>query len=174
MDRHKLLNRLVWFMVVVLLITSAITIYLLIDQRNAFGKIVDSSVQYHIDNLDLKDGYTPVKGVDYVDGKDATSKQVSESVRQWFQANPVNDGVDGRDGIDGIDGNNGKDAPIITNEQIDASVKRYLEENPPQIGLTPIIRCNDAKNRWEVKYNQEDSWQLLGGTRIVCTVETPE
>lgn len=165
MDKRKFLNRLVWFMVIVLLATSFITIYLLIDQRNAFGKIVDSSVKHHMEQLDIKDGYTPVKGVDYVDGKDATNEQISKSVEQWFQKNPIKDGANGTNGEDG------KDAPTVTNEQVDSSVKKYMKEHPPQTSLTPIIRCNEDMNRWEVKYNQEDIWQLLGGTRIVCTVE---
>lgn len=168
MNKRKLLNVLAWFMVITLLITSFVTIYLLIDQRNAFGKIVDSSVQYHISQLDLKDGYTPIKGVDYFDGKDATDEQIGEAVQKWFQANPIKNGVDGSNGVDG---RNGADAAPVTTEQIDASVKKYMEETPTLNGLTPILRCNEEKNRWELRYSQDDTWQLLNGTKVPCTVK---
>lgn len=166
MDRHKLLNRLVWFMVILLLTTSGITIYLLLEQKAALGKTIENAVQQQLNSSMPKDGYTPIKGKDYFDGVSVTPSQIQKSVDKWLADNPPKDGKNGADGSDG------DDAQPITDEQIDRSVEKYMKKNPPHGGLTPIIRCNEEKNRWEVKYSQEDTWQLLGGTRIVCTIES--
>lgn len=165
MEKHKWLNRLVWAMVVILLATSGITIYLLLEQKAALGKTIESAVQQHLNNAMPKDGYTPIKGKDYFDGVSVTPSQIQQSVDRWLADNPPKDGKDGSNGSDG------KDGKSVTDEQIESSVEKYMKDNPPQLSLTPIIRCNEEKNRWEVKYGQEDTWQLLGGTRIVCTVE---
>jgi len=55
------------------------------------------------EKMDIKDGVTPVKGVDYSDGKDGQDGQDGRTGKDG------NDGKDGRDGQDGLDGNDGKD-----------------------------------------------------------------
>ena len=44
-----------------------------------------------------KDGYTPIKGVDYFDGapgENATPEQIAEAVKDYFEENPVSGGED--------------------------------------------------------------------------------
>lgn len=66
-----------------------------------------------VDGKDGKDGYTPIKGVDYFDGKD---------------------GINGKDGVDGKDGSNGKDgySPVrgidYWTEEDKSEIKSYVDE----------------------------------------------
>lgn len=84
--------------------------------------------------------YTPVKGVDYFDGKDGTSVHiddvralVEETVRAEMLKIPI-----GRDGND---------------------------------ALTPMLRCNVLRNRWEIRYDITHNWQILDNTSVECTIK---
>ena len=68
-------------------------------------------------------------------------------------------GTDGTDGVNGEDGLNGKDGLDGKNGQ------------DGKDGLTPMIRCNVTKNRWEVKYNTTDTWKILDNNPVKCTIE---
>lgn len=74
-----------------------------------------------VDGKDGQDGYTPIKGVDYFDGKDGEAGQKGASGKDGYT--PIKgvdyfDGVDGKDGytpikgkdyFDGVDGKDGSD-----------------------------------------------------------------
>lgn len=63
--------------------------------------------------IPAKDGYTPIKNVDYFDGQNgqdgqnASDEQVDRAVEKYFAAHPVKDGQDGKDGKDGATGDTG-------------------------------------------------------------------
>lgn len=57
--------------------------------------------------------------------------------------------VKGRDYFDGVDGKNGRDAPRLQ------------------------VRCNDIKNRWEQRYDNNDIWTVqmgASGQPVKCTI----
>lgn len=162
-------NRTAWALLVVLILMSLVTIYLILSREHRVDEQIRQSVKEEIRKLDLPaqtkpiSGYTPLKDVDYFDGengKDATDEQVEKAVDKWFAENPPKV----------IHGTNGENA---TNDQVGAAVSSYLLKNPVEAvhGLTPLIQCNVEKNRWEIRYKPEDSWQLLNNQKVKCTLE---
>lgn len=85
------------------------------------------------DGKDGKDGYTPIKGVDYFDGKDSVSTHTIETIIKEV-AVKGEDGADGYTPVKGVD---------------------YDD------GLTPIIRCNESKDRWERRFSGSPSWTAI-------------
>lgn len=82
-----------------------------------------------------KDGYTPVKGMDYFDGKDGKTPTPQELLKLITPLIPESiPGLPGKDGRNGRDGNDGKNAPIITIEDIVKEVTKSLPENKPEKG----------------------------------------
>lgn len=79
------------------------------------------------------DGYTPVKNVDYFDGKD---------------------GKDGKDSVS---------THTIEREVI-------VKELPAPAAPVPELRCNVAKNRWEMRYTGDESWKVLNDEPVPCTI----
>lgn len=77
---------------------------------------------------------------------------------------PVN-GRDGKDGT-GEKGEKGEKGDKGESVKGDPGVKGEQGDK----GLTPIIRCNTEKNRWEIQYSPEFSWELINGEAIKCTV----
>lgn len=61
------------------------------------------------DGKDGKDGYTPVKGVDYFDGKNGTNGRDGANGKDGYTPVKGIDYFDGKDGESGKDGSNGKD-----------------------------------------------------------------
>lgn len=154
-----------WILLLSVLITTLAIVYLLNKQTQNIHEDVQNTVQEEIERLKIpqvnvgKDGYTPIKNIDYFDGKDGkdgadgktvTNEQIRNAVSDYMSKNPIAAGRDGytpTKGVDYSDGENGID------------------------GKTLIIHCNSTKNRWEVKYNPVDTWQLLNGESVKCTTE---
>lgn len=63
------------------------------------------------------------------------------------------DGINGKDGADGINGTDGVDGK---------------DGQDGVSGLTPELKCNILKNRWEVRYTPDESWQVLNGEVVPC------
>lgn len=99
-NRHAL--RITWVLLIIIILLAAVRIFLDVTNRG----VLDQSVKTHIekvvtekvnsvekpkDGIDGKSGYTPVKNVDYFDGKGGAN------------------GADGEDGTDGTNGTNGVD-----------------------------------------------------------------
>lgn len=162
---RRLAHFLMWALIVLVILLSALNLILIVrinEQQN--DKLIQQSMEMadaekrinqHIDQvqnsiglLKPKDGYTPKKGVDYFDGvngqdgTNATDEQVQRAVDSYMQSHPVSNGVNGNDGVNGSD------------------------------GLTPTIRCNTLKNRWEVKYSDTGAWKLLNNQVVKCTIDT--
>jgi hypothetical protein len=130
-------NRLTNVLLIILILLVAFLTVLRIIDRAELDRNLQEAVRL-IKSEVPSDGYTPVKGVDYFDGKDGYTpvKYVD-----YFDGK---DGTNGADGKDGANGEDGKDA--------------YFD-----------IRCNTNKNRWEIKYMIEESWQVLNGEAVSCT-----
>lgn len=97
------------------------------------------SVKTFIGNVRGKDGYTPVKGVDYfdgVDGKNGADGYTPVKGVDYFDGSNGKDGTDGKDGADGYtpvkgvdyfdgtdgkDGSNGKDGTSVTVKSVSES-----------------------------------------------------
>lgn len=59
------------------------------------------------DGTDGQDGYTPIKGVDYFDGKDGADGTDGQDGKDGYTPQKGIDYFDGADGKDGVDGNDG-------------------------------------------------------------------
>lgn len=84
--------------------------------------------------------------VNGIDGKDGTTPVKGVD---YFDGVDGADGLNGENGKDGVDGEDGKDA-----------------------GPTDI-RCNEEKNRWEVRYPGNQNWQIqygASGEPVKCTL----
>jgi hypothetical protein len=154
-------DRITNILLLIIVILLGLYIYIALSERGLvevkINAAVEKAVAAQMSTIPVpKDGYTPIKGKDYFDGLSATDKQVAEAVDSYFSNNPVRHGEDGKN---------------VSQEQVDATVRAYLDTKPPQSGLTPIIQCNVEKNRWEIRYSLEDNWQLLNGKKVACTVE---
>lgn len=84
------------------------------ETKKRYHELLDAA-QEEIERRQLEkgepglDGYTPVKGVDYVDGADGVSPSLEEIVAQVIPHIPEPiPGTPGRDGVDGFDGKNGE------------------------------------------------------------------
>lgn len=96
-----------------------------------------------------KDGYTPVKGIDYFDG---VSPQ----------------GIKGADGRDGIDGKDSVSTHVIEKQTIIKEVPINGENGKDAFF---DIRCNVIQNRWEVKLSPDDGWKVPQSIPVKCSVE---
>lgn len=144
----------IWSIILLIIVLSGINLYLTlkISALNDLHSNNFSSLDQKISNLQnkinsipnnegLKDGYTPVKGIDYFDG---------------------NNGKDGY-AINGIDGKDSKSTHILEKETI---IKEVPIPGPP--GLTPEIQCNTLKNRWEIRFGIDSNYQLMGTEPVKC------
>lgn len=91
------------------------------------------------------DGRTPVKGVDYFDGKD------------------------GKDGTDGADGKDSVSTHVIEQQTVIKEIPINGKDGVD--GRTPELSCNERENRWEIRYFGDTRWKLLNGKIIKCTTE---
>lgn len=147
--KHRFPNFIAWMLLLLLVGMSVFTIYLLSTKDDEIRKSINDSVKSEVAKIIIPtpknglDGYTPVKGVDYFDG------------------------------INGLN---------ATDEQVQKAVNVWFEKNPLQVvqpkdgsdgmnGITPQIKCNTTKNRWEVRYGEDQSWQLLNNEKVKCTEE---
>lgn len=131
------------FLIFILIVLVGILVFLQISQYIGIDVKIKSAVE-SVNLKNGKDGYTPIKGIDYIDGKDGITPIKG---KDYF------DGKDGSDGIGqkGDPGEKGKDGSN---------------------GLTPELRCNTQKNRWEVKYESSESWRVLGEEPVRCTIDS--
>ena len=96
--------------------------------------------------IDGKDGYTPIKGIDYFDGKNGLDGKTPifkvdggmlyiryDEKESWTLLG----NIQGADGLDGVNGKDGRD------------------------GISPVIRINEDVNEWEVSYDNGATWVSL-------------
>lgn len=160
MNKKKALTYIAWLAAIIILLSYLTYIVFVATNPDRAKEIIEKSVREEVAKISIPeattlDGYTPRKNIDYFDGKDglngmnATDEQVQTAVDKYFKKNPPK-------AIHGKDGKDGKDA------------------EKPKDGLTPEIRCNSTKNRWEVRYGADESWQALNGQVVMCTLINEE
>lgn len=156
--KKKYLNIILWVVTIIAIVVAILAVYRTTqkeDELRSLKDVIKTVVQKEVASIGLrlpepKDGYTPRKNIDYFDGKP---------------------GENGRDG---------KDGQNVTDAQVDKAVKKYFKENPIVVkdgvdgkdgsdGITPEIRCNAVRNRWEIRYGIEEAWQVLNGEKVKCT-----
>lgn len=91
------------------------------------------------------------------------ANKVSEIHRQKHIVVRPSDGKDGKDGISivGEKGEKGDKGDSIVGEK-------------GKDGLTPEIRCNVSKNRWEYRYESTSLWQIMyseSNNKVKCTIK---
>ncbi len=94
-------------------------------------------------------------------------KYIEDTVNKINTEKPK-DGRNGKDGANGVDGIDSKSHNTIETKVIE---KQVIKEVPVKgdNGLTPIIKCNVEKNRWEYKFLVDKNWQLLNNEVVRCT-----
>jgi hypothetical protein len=92
-----------------------------------FNKVIgiDSRLERVEEVKDGEDGYTPIKGKDYFDGKDGKDGEDGYTPMKGVDYFDGEDGKDGYDGVDGRDGKDGKDGEV---REIELSGERYIEK----------------------------------------------
>lgn len=133
-------------LITILIILVSISIFMQFKQMDIIDIKIKSAINEVSKNIKVPDdGYTPVKGIDYVDGKD------------------------------GVNGRNGKDSLSTHILEKETVIKEVPVNGKDGIdGKTPILRCNDKKNRWEVSYNLDTMWTILRDTNnnpVKCIIE---
>lgn len=79
-------------------------------------------------------------------------------------------GLDGRDGEDGSDGSTGPAGPSCTTAQTETGSTITCPDGTSSTvdhGRTPQIRCNETRNRWEVRYDS-GNWSILNNKSTPC------
>lgn len=159
----KKLRYVAWFVLLVALAASVLTTYTLIQQQSVLKQnlkdVIALQVHSEISSIPIpRDG---------VDGKNASPEQIEQAVNKYLAQNPTKNGTDGT---------NGKDGQNATDTQVQQAVNSYLKANPVKNGKdglngnTPQLRCNALKNRWEVRYSDDDNWQVLNGEIVKCSL----
>lgn len=143
---NKAAIRFTWVLLILLIILAGVRIYL--DIRNE--GVIDRATQSYIEAKVSEEIEKIEKPRDGVDGTDGYTPQ---KYVDYFDGK---DGVDGQDGTDGINGTNGVDG------------SNGADGADGEDGATPSIRCNATKDRWEVRYSIDESWQLLNGEVVKC------
>lgn len=151
----KLTRVLIWLAVVLIIVLNFINLYLIMrqDEKHDSNKNSIASTNVKIQEVE-RNIYSKI---------DSLEKSLSN------QPAP-RDGKDGRDGRDAVDGKDSlstSETRIIQEKTIE---KVPVNGKDGENGITPIIRCNQSKNRWEYKLLVEDNWQLLNNEVVKCTI----
>lgn len=137
-----------------------INIYITLNNNGVVELKINKSIadiQRSVDAIkqpkDGIDGHSPIKGVDYFDGVDGTDGKDSVSTHT-VETKTVLENIIKEVPVNGKDGTNGLD------------------------GKTPELRCNDVKNRWEVRYIGDIGWIVLknssDSTPVKCVINKGE
>lgn len=110
-------------------------------------------------------GKTPILGVDYFNGKDASDEQVQKAVESYMKAHPLKDGVNGI----GISGKSAYDLAVINGftgtiqEWLNSlSIKGDKGDTAPELQMD----CQDG--HFVTKYTTDLFWQV---TKIKCETD---
>lgn len=150
-----------WILFVILIITSSISIYVLLDNRNRLTERLDGLDQAVIQSQERikKAEQQPIPK----DGKDG----VTTLVHDYTTTTITLPGSKGEKG-DSIQGEAGLSAyEIAVKNGFTGSEQDWLE-SLKAIFIPPDFRCNVTKNRWEIRYNSDENWQILNGEIVAC------
>lgn len=108
-----------------------------------------------------------------IEQKNHINQRVEDAIKSIQMPKAIN-------GINGMDGKDGKDS--LSTHTVNTVIKQTITKETIQEkgdkgekgsdGLTPILRCNESKNRWEVKYTNTETWAILGDIPVKCTIES--
>jgi len=132
-----------------LVAASVAIIFMIADLKQSQDQKIESTIERMIRDITPKDGYTPVKGIDYFDGKKGDK---GDNAISTFETETIIEQVPlpGSTGDKGEKGDSG------------------------QNGATPLLRCNADRNRWEVRYGVDEKWRLLNNETVACTVKVDD
>jgi len=174
--RPNKIDAITWVLLIIVLISNILSIFSSVCSRNEIPAIVKNVV----DNNTQK--------VDYAKINQSIDARVAEKIKALNITQPK----DGKDSVStvekttetviketavkgdqGVKGNTGDSAyDIAVKNGYEGTIKDWLislKGNSGLDGLTPIIRCNTTKNRWEVRYTITDSWKALNNEVVKCT-----
>lgn len=162
-----------WKLTIAVLILIVLVIALLfisLDRSNKverLSKAIESIKSQSISIPKVTDGHTPVLGVDYFNGKNATDDQVQKAVSSYMLTHPVKSGIDG---LSGTDGASAYDIAVLNgftgnSQQWLDSLKVKGDKGDPAAELQ--IDCQD--NHIATKYSTDTLWQP---TKIKCEVDS--
>jgi hypothetical protein len=115
-----------------------------------------------------KDGKTPVLGIDYLNGVNATDDQVQKAVYAYMDAHPIKNGTNGLDAPTASDGASAYQLAIVAGftgtmkEWLDSlKIKGDKGDTAPELDI-------DCQNGYIAKkYSTDSLWQL---TNIKCEI----
>ncbi len=142
MKQDKITN----ILIIILIILVAYLTYLQLSEASSIDRRINEAVksiqtQKVSPVIQPINGYTPQKNIDYFDGVSIKGEK-GDSVKG--DKGDKGDSIKGDRGEKGDAGNN---------------------------GLTPTFQCNVARNRWEVKYGNDETWSVVGETPVKCTIK---
>lgn len=120
---------------------------------------LDLAVQHYFTN-------NPVDIPDVV----VSQSDIARAVAEYMTINPVKNGVDGHSVV----GPKGADGKSCTVEQIETGAAILCQDGTSALinngvdGKTPQLRCNENRNRWEVRYVNEENWAILNNKVTPC------
>ena len=96
--------------------------------------------------VQAKDGYTPVKGIDYFDGAQGINAMSYNVTNKIIKEVPLagTTGNNGNDGLPGKDGTDGKDAPI-QELRVNSSTGDLESKLTSDSFWTTLVACSDYK-----------------------------
>lgn len=137
-----------WFMMALMILSNIIAIVLLVDAKLSLKPEIKKYVSEEISKIEIK---TPSNGINGINGY-----------------TPIF-------GVDYFNGKDGKDSVSTTTTIIEKTIEQVTVNGIDGIngtnGLTPMIRCNTTKNRWEYRYDVNDGWQALNDEIVKCTID---
>lgn len=117
------------------------------------------------DSPKVINGTTPILGVDYFNGKNATDEQVERAVNKYIAANPPKNGTDGL----GVAGPSAYDLAVLNG--FTGTVEQWLESlkvKGDKGDLAPALDIDCQDGRIVKRYVNAFFWEV---TKIKCEVE---
>lgn len=151
-----------WGLLFALLAVSAVTIYLLISNRQEFEQrfqsVISTEIQKQVSDT-IKQIPAPKNGVNGLDGKDGVTRVVHDYTKTTIT-------------LPGVKGDTGESAYQVWLDLGNVGTEQdfidFLKGDTGDNGLTPILRCNQVKNQWEYRYNEYEAWQLVNNEIVSC------
>lgn len=136
---------------------------------NGKDAIVDYDKIYRYINDQLENQSIPQNGKDAIIDYNIINSYIDQKILSLPKS------------INGVDGQNGSSCSVTQVEVgavitcTDGSSAAIMNGQNGQVGpsgLTPDIRCNEKKNRWEIRYNLNDNYSIMGEKPVKCTTST--
>lgn len=150
MNQKRLVQAVIILLIALLLITGYMLYYLVTD-KEAIESRLQNQLNAQVASIKPEDGQPGTPGPPGPKGDTGLSMK----------------GPAGAQGIQGIQGIQGEPGPQGIAGPIGAT---GLQGPAGTDGKTPQLRCNTVKNRWEVRYSDDELWGLLNSKVVACTL----